>query len=171
MTSLTSAPSGGLPSAFDLVAHLSTPVRRTKRELLAASRAVERTALGSGATSVLVTFQDKRHLTEASRAAYGRLARQGAQVHAFARGLTSDYRPDSQGLVHVALMPDDPLVSEWDIVVEGPAGSTAFVARDLDPGAEVVGADLDRPFSWTQTEDPAVVAEVAAALRARIPVR
>lgn len=169
MTSLTSAPVTGLPSPFDLVAHVTRPQRRTKRELLAASRAVERQALEGGARSVLVTFQHKHHLTTPTRASYGQLARSGTSVHVFARGLVSDYQPDSQGLVHVALLPQDPVVMEWDIVVEGPGGSVAFVARDLDPAAAVQGADLDRAFSWTTTEDPDLVSQVAAALRARLP--
>ena len=172
MTSLTAAPGAALQlSPFDVVAPHVRAQRRTKRELLAASRLVEAEALAGGAHTVLVTFQDKRHLTTASRASYARIARTGAVVHAFARGLVSDYRPDSQGLVTVALMPDDPLVGEWDIVVVGKRTSIAFVARDLAPGDAVDGADLDRPFSWTRTDDPELVQAAAAGLLARVPSR
>lgn len=169
MTSLTARPgAAALESPFDVVAHRVAPQRRTKRELLAASRLLERRALAARPQTVLVTFQDRRHLTAASRASYGALARGGAQVHAFGRGLVSDYSPGSDGLVHVALLPTDPLALEWDIVVQGPGISAAFVARDLTPGTPVDGADLDRPFSWTQTEDPGLVHECAQRLLARI---
>lgn len=170
MTSLTARPGAAvLESPFDVVAYRVAPQRRTKRELLAASRLLERRGLAAGAASVQVTFQDRRHLTAASRASYGALARGGARVHAFARGLAGDYRPGSDGLVHVALLPHDPLALEWDIVVQGAGICAAFVARDLAPGAAVVGADLDRPFSWCQTEDPALVAQCSERLLARVP--
>ena len=108
MTSLTSRPGASVhPSPYELVAPHAPARRRTKRDLLAASRVVEQQALSAGAHTVLVTFQDKRHLSARSRAAYARIARGGARVHAFARGLVSDYRPDTDGLVTVALMPGD----------------------------------------------------------------
>lgn len=170
MTSLTTRPDAArLLSPYDVVAPTARPLARTKRQLLAASRALEHRALVSGAERVLVTFQDRRHLTEASRASYGRLAQTGASVHAFARGLTSDYSPASKGLVHVALLPSDPLAGEWDIVVLGPRIAAAFLARDLAPEQPVAGKDLDRPFSWVQTEDRALVEEAADRLLARLP--
>lgn len=170
MTSLTTRPgAAGLLSPYDVVAATTTPVPRTKRQLVAASRALEQRALAAGVEQVLVTFQDRRHLTAASRASYGRLAQAGARVHAFARGLTSDYGPASRGLVHVALLPSDPLVGEWDIVVLGPRNACAFLARDLAPTTPVVGKDLDRPFSWVQTEDRDLVQECASRLLARLP--
>jgi DICT domain-containing protein len=170
VTSLTAAPGASLlPSAYDAVASRTRPQSRTKRDLLAASRLVEQAALRGGAHTVLVTFQDKQHLTTASRAAYARLARAGATVHAFARGLVSDYRPDTDGLRTVALLPDDPLALEWDIVVLGGSSSTAFVARDLAPGAPVRGADLDRRFDWVRTDEPELVQAAAEALLARVP--
>ncbi len=170
MTSLTSRPgASALPSPYDVVAEHVPAQRRTKRDLLAASRLVEQRALAGGARTVLVTFQDRRHLSPSSRASYARIARSGASVHAFARGLVSDYAPTSDGLVTVALMPGDPVVGEWDIVVLGPGGGTAFVARDLQPDAPVTGADLDRPFAWARTDDPRLVREAADALLARVP--
>lgn len=170
MTSVTTRPdASAVDSPFDVVAHRVAPQRRTKRELLAASRLLERRALAARPDAVLVTFQDRRHLTGPSRQSYAALARAGAQVHAFARGLTSDYLPGSDGLVHVALLPHDPLVAEWDIVVLGDGISAAFVARDLAPDVPVQGADLDRPFAWTQTEDPDLVQRCAERLWARLP--
>ncbi|MCW2778806.1 MAG: hypothetical protein JWN17_2531 [Frankiales bacterium] len=170
MTSLTARPGAAdLQSPFDVVAQRVPAQRRTKRQLLSASRALERRALAAGVDTVLVTFQDRRHLTPPTRDAYAGLARSGATVHAFARGLVSDYRPGSTGLSHVALLPHDPLALEWDLVVLGRTFSAAFVARDLTPGATADGADLDRPFSWTQTEDPDLVSACADRLLARLP--
>lgn len=171
MTSvLADASSAALASAYDCVAPTSTPARASKRELLAISRTLEARALTGGAHTVLVTFQDRRHLTAKTRASYARIARQGATVHVYARGLVSDYLPDSDGLSHVALTAADPLVLEWDIVVLG-AAPFAFVARDLDPSTAVVGADLDRPFSWVRTDDRRLVERAAQVLLARVPRR
>lgn len=170
MTSLTSRPGAStLPSPYGVVAAQVPTSPRAKRDLLAASRLVEQQALHGGAHTVLVTFQDKRHLSAASRASYARLARAGASVHAFARGLVSDYAPSSDGLVVVALMPGDVVVQEWDIVVLTPTGGTAFVARDLEPDRAVDGRDLDRPFTWARTDDRQLVRAAADALLARVP--
>lgn len=157
------------PSPFEIVAPRAKALRRTKRELLAASRLVEHQALTAGAHTVLVTFQDKRHMSEASRASYARLARSGTKVYAFARGLTSTYTPDSDGLITVALLPGDAVIDEWDIVLLSATGGQAFVARDLTPGGAVIGADLDRAFSWTRTDDVQLVEQAADALLSRLP--
>lgn len=166
---MSTLPLADLASPYDLVAAHSPVQARTKRQLLAASREVERAALTERPSLVLVTFQDKRHLTAPSRDSYAALARRGARVYAFARSLVSDYRPASAALATVALLSRDPLVLEWDIVVLGPHRSLAFVARDLDADTPVAGADLDRRFSWTRTEDPELVTAAAAALLARVP--
>lgn len=170
MISLTSDPAAvDVATPFEIVAHRARPERRTKRELLAASRRLERRLSTRRVHTVLVTFQEREHFTEPSRDAYAGFARGGAQVFAFARGLVSDYRPESWELRTVSLLSGDPLVSEWDIVVLGEGFSEAFIARDLTPGTEVVGKDLDRPFSWTSTTDPDLVQQAAASLLARVP--
>lgn len=170
MISLTSDLQGlHAPTPFDVVAPHGRPVRRLKRELLAATRQLERRLMTRRVQTVLVSFQDRQHLTTRSREQYARLARDGAQVFAYARGLVPDYRPESWELRTVALLRDDPLVSEWDIVVLGDGLAEAFVARDLSPAAEVVGKDLDRPFSWTSTTDPALVQAAAEAMLSRVP--
>lgn len=174
MPSLTTSPEAALlPSPFEAVAPHCRATRQTKGELLAASRRLERKVLerADGDCVVLVTFQHKEHLTPATRDAYAALARSGARVYAFARGLVSDYRTESWELNTVSLVSADPLVSEWDIVVLGPRIAHAFVARDLDPGRPVSGADLDRPFSHTSSDDRALVEAAADALLARVPAR
>lgn len=172
MISLTSDPlSTSASTPFEIVAHHARTERRTKRELLAASRRLERRLMGRPVRTVLVTFQHREHFTAPSRDAYAGLARRGAQVFAFARGLVSDYRPESWELRTVALVSSDPLVSEWDIVVLGDGIQEAFIARDLTPGAPVAGKDLDRPFSWASTTDPDLVQAAAAALLERVPAQ
>lgn len=140
----------------------------TKRDLLGMSRAIEGRALAGGATTVLVTFQDKRHVSAATRASYARLSRSGVRVVIFARGLVSDYTPDSDGLLHVALAWGDPVAREWDIVVLGPS-PLAFVARDLHPEISGSGAEMSRTFSWVRTTDRRQVQEAADALLQRVP--
>lgn len=172
MTSLSSAlapaSSATLPSAFERVVPAGPLPIATKRDLLGMSRAIEGRALAGGATTVLVTFQDRRHVTAATRVSYARLARSGVRVVIFARGLTSDYAPDSDGLLHVALRAADPVVREWDIVVLG-ASPLAFVARDLQPDTAISGPDLSRTFAWARTTDPRRVTEAADALLGRVP--
>lgn len=170
MISLTSDPAArSVPTPFEVVAPHCRPERRLKRELLAASRRLERRLATRQVETVLVSFQHKQHVTPLSRDHYAGLARNGAQVFAYAHGLVSDYRPEAWELRTVALLEDDPLVSEWDIVVLGDGITEAFVARDLTPAAEVVGKDLDRPFSWTSTTDPALVRAAADAMLSRVP--
>lgn len=177
MTSQTSsvlAPASAArqPSPYDSVAAGLTVARATKRQLLSVSRTIEAQAqaLRDSASTVLVTFQDRRHVTSATRASYARLTRRGTRVIIFARGLTSDYSPDSDGLLHVALTAADPLALEWDIVVRGPA-PFALLARDLDPGTAVTGADMNRPFGWVRTTDPDAVHRAAQALLLRVPAQ
>lgn len=169
-SALAPASSAALPSAYDCVVTAGTgpPAVATKRDLLGLSRAIEGRALAGGASTVLVTFQDKRHVTAATRASYARLARSGARVVIFARGLVSDYAPDSDGLLHVALAWGDPLALEWDIVVLGPS-PLALVARDLQPEIAVSGADMSRAFSWVRTTDRRQVQAAADALLHRVP--
>lgn len=169
MRSLTSDPAAlDHPTPFEVVAPHARAVRRTKRDLIGMSRSFERRALRAGGT-VLVTFQSREHLTDLSRQAYAALAAEGAEVFAFAQRLVPDYRPETWELRTVALLSLDPLVHEWDIVVESPTVTAAFVARDLTPGSAVQGRDLDRVFSWTSTEDPELVRAAAASLLARVP--
>lgn len=171
MRSLTSDPAAlDQPTPFELIAPHSRAVRRTKRELIDLSRSFERRALRAGGT-VLVTFQSREHLTDRSRESYAALAAGGAEVFAFAQRLVPDYRPETWELRTVALLSLDPLVHEWDIVVDSPTVKAAFVARDLAPGAPVQGKDLDRAFSWTQTDDPELVRAAAASLLARVPAQ
>ena len=169
MRSLTSDPAAlESPTPFDVVATHVRATRRTKRELIAMSRDFEKQALSAGGT-VLVTFQSREHLTDRSRESYAALAAGGAEVFAFAQKLVPDYRPETWALRTVALLSSDPLVHEWDIVVDSPTVKAAFVARDLTPGAAVQGRDLDRAFSWTHTDDPDLVEAAAASLLARVP--
>ncbi len=167
-SALAPVSSATLPSAYERVVPAGPVAVATKRDLLGMSRAIEGRALAGGATTVLVTFQDRRHVTTATRASYARLARSGVRVVIFARGLVSDYAPDSDGLLHVALRAGDPVVREWDIVILG-ASPLALVARDLQPETAVSGADLSRTFSWVRTTDRRLVTEAADALLQRVP--
>lgn len=172
MQSLTSTLEGrDALTPFELVAQHTPAVRRTKRELLAESRRLEDLALAQQAATVLVTFQEREHLTARSRDSYARLAKDGCRVFAFARGLVPDYRPESWGLRTVALLSTDALVSEWDIVVLGPRVARAFTARDLSPGRAGEGLDLERPFSWATTSDRQLVEQAADALLTRVPAQ
>jgi DICT domain-containing protein len=63
------------------------------------------------------------------------------------------------------LSADDPLRSEWDVVVVGAHFAGAFVARDLgDQG----GIDADRRFEFFVTYDRELVLEAARALMVQI---
>jgi hypothetical protein len=129
----------------------TTPVQdATKRDLLRATRRLERTALQAPPPAVAATLQDARYLTDRTREVYAALAAAGSPARLHARDLQAWLAP---GVTGVALDDDDPLVDEWVVVLPG-ADPVFFAATDLRvPDCE----DDDRCFSYGISRDPAVV--------------
>jgi diguanylate cyclase (GGDEF)-like protein/PAS domain S-box-containing protein len=153
-------PEGETP--FGLVCAERPTRRGSKRLLLSISKHLEAQAMAHGdAAVVLSTFQEARHLTDASRGRYQRLAQSAAFVGVFGVGL-----PDEPvaGVRGASLDTTEPLRGEWNVVVVTPHFAAAFVGRDL--GDE--GPDMERRFDFCLTYDRALAVRAAAALMRRI---
>ncbi len=160
-----------LPRRYPAVAALGTPFGRIadaramrvgdEKLLQAMSHQLEGEALVQrGEAVVLANFQDARYFTGATRRRYERLSESAALVGATGAGIST--RPG--GAVRGAsLDSEDPLRSEWDVVVVTPHFAAAFVARELQ--GERSGR---RVFEYFATHDRALAIEAARPLLRRI---
>ena len=137
---------------YELVRQTAQVQDATKRELLRATRQLERAALQAPPPAVAATLQDVRYFTDRTREVYTALAAAGAPARLHARDLQAWLAP---GVTGIALDDDDPLVDEWVVVLPGD-DPVVFAATDLRlPDCE----DEDRCFSYGLSRDPAVVQE------------
>jgi len=142
----------------------STPLRRsTKALLVEVSLHLERQAAALGRLCLVgATFQDRHHFTAATTERYAELARQAGLVCAFGRDLPDEPAPGVRG---GPLAADDPLGTEWDVVVLSPHFSAALLARDLStPSAR----ESEREFEYALTYDRDVVVQAARALLLKV---
>lgn len=129
-----------------------------KRQLLARVRALEIELLHEQPADLVgVCVQDSRLLTNRTLRTYAKIARTGVHVRVFARGLHARLAPGVEG---VDLRDDDPLASEWCLVVLG-AAPVCLAARDLH---EKTSVDGERVFSWGMSLDLSVVQAAAESL-------
>jgi hypothetical protein len=143
---------------YALVSGAAQVQHGTKRELVAATRSIEREALLGPPPSVAACLQDARYLTPRTRDVYARLAQAGSPSRLFARELQSWIAPGVSG---VCLDDDDPLVDEWVVVVPG-SRPVVFAATDLRiPDCD---DDLERCFAYAVSRDPEVVRACAHSL-------
>ncbi|MCZ2827348.1 EAL domain-containing protein [Modestobacter sp. VKM Ac-2986] len=142
------------------------PVREAPKALLVeVSKQLERQAMRLGETSVLVTaFQTAGHVTPATRLRYRDVVERVGFVAALAEDLTGEPIP---GLRNADLRADDPVRSEWDIVVLSPHFSAALLARDLGD----TGAESERRFAFALTYERDTVVRAARALLSRVAPR
>jgi len=142
------------------------PVREAPKALLVeVSKQLERQAMRLGETSLLVTaFQAARHVTPSTRLRYRDIVERVGFVAALAEELTGEPIP---GLRNADLVPDDPVRSEWDIVVLSPHYSAALLARDLGDG----GPEGERRFDFALTYERDTVVRAARALLSRVAPR
>lgn len=138
----------------------------TKRTLIPVSRQLEVMARRHApAVAIFGVFQQHHHFTTRSKMTYARLSMECAMVGALAAGMA----PSPIGRVlGAALDPDDELTGEWTVVVIAPHYAAALIGKDL---GDDDSADLDRRFSWAVTHDRGLVADVGAALMARLDRR
>jgi EAL domain-containing protein (putative c-di-GMP-specific phosphodiesterase class I) len=136
-----------------------------KALLLPLTKHLERRALTDEEPPVvLATFQSAHNFTPLSAGRYARLTRRSALVAAFGVGMGIN----PIGAVRGAdLEVEDPLASEWNVVVVGPHYAAALLARDLgDQGVP----DTERRFSFVVSHDRELVLQAARALLLRILV-
>lgn len=152
-------------SPYDLLSSQLPTQVATKAELLEHVRHLEREALADMPVAFAVAcLQDARFLTEATLEVYAELARRGAQVLVLGRGVHAAIAPGVRG---VDLDDDDPLGDEWTVLLAGRTFQ-CFVAEDLLDGSD---EDGERSFRWTQTDDPALVAQAYDVLAGDVQTR
>jgi EAL domain-containing protein (putative c-di-GMP-specific phosphodiesterase class I) len=153
-------PVGSTP--FELVGRqFRTRVAR-KSQLLAMSQYLERQAVEQPTMPLLLAaFQDAAFFTPATRKRYTHYATASSLVAVFGVGLPDEPAPGVRG---ANLEPDDPLASEWTVVVLSPHFAGALIARDMgDPRTSP-----DRRFEFAITHDKHRVTEAARSLVERI---
>ena len=157
--------SGALQSPFACLPG-SVPLRRSRKALLIElSKQLEREALRLGDTCIVAaTFQQARHFTASTRARYAALVAATGFVCALGEDLPQEPIPGVRG---AALAADDPVRSEWDLVVLSPHYSVALLARDLGDGGE----DMDRRFEYALTYQRDTVVRAAHELLSRVVAR
>lgn len=162
----TVEPSAGA-SIFDMAApNLTTRVVR-KRTLLELSRHIERLAeTAESAPIVLTTVQKHTNFNRETRQRYATLAERSPLILVFGVGVPSELTPSVRW---VDIAPDDPLSSEWTIVVLGPHTAAALVAQERYPAeSHTFMSDGDRRFEAAITFDRATVTRAARMLMTRL---
>lgn len=153
---------GPFPTPYELVS-AQVPVRRvTKRVLLDVVRLLEEEATALELPPVvLCTFEDASLFTPGTRRRYARLAEQYAFVGVLGEGMELD---PAEGVRGADLAPDDPVRTEWDVVVVADGFVAAVVAKDLGDG----GPDMERRFDYALTFRRDLVVPAARSLMSRI---
>lgn len=130
--------------------------------LIEVSKHLERQAAELGSTCILLTtFQHAKHFTSSTERRYRALAAKVGFVAAIGEGISPHPAPGVRG---GDLSADDPLHSEWDIVVLAPHFAAALIARDLGD----TGPGMERSFEFALTYDRETVTAAAASLMSRI---
>ncbi|MBJ7471345.1 MAG: hypothetical protein JHD16_08575, partial [Solirubrobacteraceae bacterium] len=157
------APAAGR-TPFEEVGAAGRPERTsTKRLLLALSLELEIQAESLGPEAVVLSnLQHDYHFTPLTRARYRRLAAGAAFVGLLGTDLGANPEPGVRG---GDLLPDEPMVDEWSVIVVSPHFAAAMVARDLGDRRD---RDMDRRFGYYLTYDRAVCVEAARQIMARI---
>jgi len=162
----TVTPAAG-SSIFDMVTPaLPTRVVR-KRTLHELSRHIERLAeTAESAPIVLTTVQKHSNFNHETRQRYTTLAERSPLVLVFGVGVPEDLTPRVRW---VDIAPEDPLSSEWTIVVLGPHTAAALIAQEQFPSPGPAHLpDSDRRFEAAITFDRATVTRAARTLMARL---
>ncbi len=152
------------PTPFSLIQDSPRLRRGTKQLLLDMTHALERRAVASEESAVLLSaFQFAQNFTAGTISRYSEIAEKLPLVAAFGEGM--DARP-APGVRGADLRPEDPLTGEWTVVAIGAHYAGALIARDC--GDDV--ADLDRRFDFVLTHDRNLVLRAGRSLMSRIAV-
>jgi EAL domain-containing protein (putative c-di-GMP-specific phosphodiesterase class I) len=159
---------------FELIGQSRSVRRATKDLLLPVSRTLELTALETQVPPMMLScFEHARFFSTATAERYARLADRLPFVGAFGEGMSAEPAPGVRG---VDVSADDPLASEWTVVVLGAHVAVALIARDLRTreAREQGAPGPDRPgapeFEFVMTHDRAIVTAAAHTLLSRLTV-
>lgn len=149
-------------SAFDIASGRLDFKVAPKRVLVPVSASLEEQAESLGSSVfVFSSFQNQRHFS-GRRSHYRELASHCALVAAYGCGLQKE---SDSSLRTVDIDPEDPLASDWMVVILSPHYAGALVSRDL---GDTDRPDSDRRFMYAVTHNRQLVADLAASLMARI---
>ena len=152
-------------SPFDTIAEATVVRTARKATLIPFSRHIEAQAENaSDPPIVLATMQRATNFTGPTRGRYAKIAATCPLVAVFGRGLPPEL---GAGIRGVDLAADDPLCTQWIVLVLGPHHAAALVARELP--AQATLPDGDRRFDLAITYDRVLVTVVARSLLSRIP--
>ena len=152
-------------SPFDVVAGKVLVRTARKATLIPFSRHIEAQARhATDPPMVLASLQRAQHFTASTSARYRELAPSSALVAIFGRGLPKDL---GSGIRGVDLNPDDPLCTQWIVLILGPHHSAALIAREQDPTGSV--PEPERRFDLAITYDRVLVTIIARSLLDRMP--
>lgn len=103
---------------------------------------------------------------ERDDARFAQMAAQGATVVLLGRNLDRYVSSTGREPHRVPLRADDPLWTEWNLIVCSASARTAFVARALDPSSALAP---DCPYGWVTERDPEAVGALARVVLERTP--
>ena len=147
---------------YDLIGNPSRVRHAPKNLLIPLSRTLELMALQATVPPVLLSaFEHARFFRPSTAVVYTELAAKLPFVAAFGIDMPASPAPGVRG---AALAIEDPLSSEWTVVVLGAHTCGALMARDLGD----TGADGDREFEFVVTYDRALVTAAAHSLIGRL---
>jgi len=147
---------------YELIGSARKIRRAPKRLLLPLSQTLELMALQSRVPPLLLAgFEHARFFSPATASRYTKLAEQLPFVCALGVDMPPVPAPGVRG---TALSSQDPLASEWTVVVLGAHKSAALMARDLGDR----GADGDREFEFVVTYDRRLVTAAAHSMVGRL---
>ena len=154
------------PSLHTSPHHLFDEARRSRRApkelLLPLSQTLEQMALQARVPPVLLaSFERAEFFTPATALRYSELAARLPFVCALGVDMLAEPAPGVRG---AALSPQDPLATQWTVVVLGAHSAAALVARDLGDA----GDDGGRQFEFVVSYDRALVTRAAHSLIGRL---
>jgi EAL domain-containing protein (putative c-di-GMP-specific phosphodiesterase class I) len=148
---------------YELITEERPPRAATKRLLMSLSRHLEYRAADPSEPAVLVAcFEDARNFDRPAQLRYAKVATAAVMVAALGRDMPTVPAPRVRG---TALDPDDPLSSEWVVIVVGAHFAAALVARHRSTDA--VEPD-ERCYEYAITYDRGLVIAAAQSLMQRI---
>ena len=148
-------------SPFEMVCRTNTPLRSGVELLFALRLELEtRVEAMDGLAVVLLSCIDAPHISCECAEHYTALAASARFAAALGAGMPDQVVP---GLRGSQLAPDDPVSSEWDLVVVSPHFAAAIVARERFDAHPEEG----RAFDYVLTYDRTLVVDVARTLMTR----
>jgi EAL domain-containing protein (putative c-di-GMP-specific phosphodiesterase class I) len=151
---------------YDLITEERPPRAATKRLLTSLSRHLEYRAADPSEPGVLVAcFEDAHNFDRPTQLRYTKVATTAVMVAVLGRDMPNVPAPCVSG---TALDPDDPLSSEWVVIVLGAHFAAALVARHRS--ADAVELD-ERCYEYAITYDRRLVIAAAQSLMQRIESR